>query len=624
MNKRISIKNPKQEIQLITSRSILTLILIGMLMVGLIVRLFCLQLIERAHYTTLSNHNWLELVPIEPTRGLIYDRHGVLLAENIPVFSVDIIPNQTPHLNETLTQLGALVALQDNDLTQFQKQLKQHRRFDEIPLKLKLTEQEVARISENQYRLPGVLIKARLMRHYPQGESFSHVIGYVGRINAEELQNIDAVNYSANYYIGKAGVEKFYEDALHGRVGYEQVEKEASGKPIRTLKTIQAVPGKNIYLTIDAHLQTIAEQALNDHRGAVVAIDPNNGQILALVSKPTFDPNLFVQGIPQKEYDILKNSPDRPLFNRVIRGLYPMASTIKPYLALEALRANVTDPDATFFDPGWFSLPSSSHIFHDWQKKGHGWVNLERAIISSCDTYFYQLAYKMGIQRIDTVLAQFGFGKPTGVDLEGELPGIVASPDWKYRIKGIHWYPGDTVISGIGQGFMLATPLQLAEAISTLANRGKQYAPYLKLGEQIPGQPPLLSTPIAFDAVTLEDTNIWKRITDAMQGVATSPQGTGFRFGQHAYSVAMKTGTAQVVAKHDYEENSHEQDRLPERLRDHHLLIVFAPADQPRIALAIITENSNQTLQVARRMLDYYLLGKMPNVATTPPAKIQA
>lgn len=624
MQKRIPIKNHHLEIQLITQRSMLALILIGIFMTLLVARLAILQIYKHELYTTLSTNNWLDLVPIEPTRGLIYDRKGVLLAENIPVFSLDIIPNEVNDLHKTLKGLGKIVSLNESDIIQFQKQLKQHRHFDEIPLKLRLSEEEVAHVSENLHRFPGVSIKARLMRHYPYGESFSHVIGYVGRINLQELNEIDQVNYSASHYIGKLGIEKFYEEELHGKVGYEQVEKDASGKPIRTLKEIKGTPGKNIYLTIDSQLQMVAEKTLENHLGAIVVIQPSTGQVLAMVSKPGYDPNIFVQGISQSSYKQLQQSLDRPLFNRALRGVYPMASTIKPYFALEGLRSGVITAETSLFDPGWFELPNGAHVYHDWRHHGHGTVNVSKAIMGSCDTFFYNLALKTGIHRMDAILTQFGFGELSGIDLDDELPGIVASPEWKQKVKGSHWYLGDTVISGIGQGFMQATPLQLASAVATLANRGKRFMPYLLMGEQQPGLPYNKQEPIQLEPVTMANSDDWETVIDAMQEVIASPQGTAYRFGpNHTYTVAGKTGSAQIIAKRGDPNEEDKQLDVPERLRDHHLFISFAPVDKPQIAVAIISENSSVAIEAARSIFDYYL-GKQQNADRQSQTKTEA
>jgi|SRR5579885_438912 penicillin-binding protein 2 len=623
MQKRSAFKNHYYEIQLIARRCMLGLILICLLVGFLIWRLAYLQIYKNELYTTLSTKNAIDLVPVEPTRGLIFDRNGILLAENIPVFSLDVIPYQVTDLQKTLTDLGKIIQLSDNDVSQFKKQLKQHRRFDEIPLKLRLTEQEVAIFTENQHRFPGVIIKARLMRHYPFGESFSHVLGYVGRINAQELNEIDQINYSASHYIGKLGIEKYYEEELHGKVGYEEVENDASGKPIRVLKKINGIPGKNLYLTIDSGLQFAAEKALGDDRGAVVAIQPQTGQVLAMVSKPGYDPSIFVLGISQKDYQDLQQSDDKPLYDRALRGLYPMASTIKPYLALQGLDTGITNPDYTIFDNGIFKLPNSSHIFHDWVRNGHGRVNLPRAITVSCDIYFYNLSMKMGIDKMDDILTRFGYGALTGIDLDGELPGIVASPAWKRKNRGTRWYPGDTIISTIGQGDMQATPIQLASAVATLANRGQRFMPYLLLGEQLPGKAYTPQQPIPLEPVKLHDNKYWDVVINAMQDVVGSPQGTAYSlFGRgYTYTVAAKTGTGALSKRRNPNEED-KQESVPEKLRDHHLFIAFAPVDKPKIALAIVTENSNDAVETARYILDYYL-GSQQNANRQPQNQIK-
>lgn len=622
MQKRIPIKNHQLEILLTEQRSKFALIFILLLIFLLILRLAYLQIYKHDMYITLSTKNWLDLVPIEPTRGLIYDRNNILLAENIPVFSLDILPFQIADLQKTLTALGKIVVLSDSDINQFQKQLKQHRHFDEIPLKLRLTEEEVARLTENQHRFPGVVVKARLMRYYPFGKSFSHVLGYVGRINTQELGEIDQINYSASHYIGKVGIEKFYEKELHGKVGYQEVENDASGKPIRILNQITGLPGKNLFLTIDSGLQFAAEKALLKHRGAVVAIAPDTGEVLAMVSEPSYDPNLFVVGMNQKDYKTLKESEARPLFNRAVRGLYPLASTIKPFLALGALDDGVTTPDVTIKDPGWFQMHDKSHRFHDWVRYGHGTVNLSKAIISSCDTYFYDLASKMGIDRMVNILGQFGFGAFTGIDLNDELPGILASPEWKLKTKGLNWYEGDTILSGIGQGFMQSTPLQLAMATATFSKHGQGFTPSLLRGEQIPGKAYVPHVPNPLKPVTLSKEHYWDIIIKIMQDVLTSSKGTAHRFGHgYAYTIAAKTGTAQL-SKRRVPNEEDKQENLPEKLRDHHLFIAFAPVSQPKIALAVITENSNSAVETARIILDYYL-GKEPHVNRSTQNKIQ-
>ncbi len=619
--KRIPIKNHYREIQLLTRRALLASLVMFILLLGLVSRLVYLQIIKHDMYTTLATNNWLDLVPIEPTRGLIYDRNGVLLAENIPVFSLDVIPYEVKNMKATLAGLQDIIDLSDDDLAQFQKQLHQHRRFDEIPLKLKLSEEEVARFAENQYRFPGVLVKARLMRNYPFGESFSHVLGYVGRINAQELQEIDATNYSASHYIGKLGIEKYYEEELHGQVGYEQVENDASGKPLRVLNEIKGTPGTNLYLTLDSQLQFVAEKALDGHRGAVVAIEPATGQVLAMVSQPGYDPNIFVTGINTKDYQALQSSPDRPLFDRALRGLYPLASTVKPYYALQGLETGTITEDTRIYDPGYYELPNYSRPFRDWRRGGHGTVDVERAIVQSCDTFFYTLAAKLGIKRMDDVLNAFGYGQLTGIDLDDELPGVVASPEWKEKTFKQRWYPGDTINAGIGQGYMQATPLQLAQAVATLANRGKRFMPYLLLGDQMPGKNYVPQQPIPLESVPVKDPDNWDVVISAMEEVVTS--GTATRYGRnHTYTIAGKTGTAQVIAKRAGLEGEQDQDSLPERFRDHHLFVAFAPVDNPKIAVAVISENSNIAIEVARAIFDYYL-GTPPDAIGATEIQIQ-
>lgn len=612
MQKRVAIKNHLQEIQLITWRCITALVIMLLFILILIIRLGFLQLTEHSLYTTLSQKNWLDLVPLEPTRGLIYDRNGILLAENIPVFSLDVTPYKVNNLPQTLSEIAKIISLSDTDIALFQKELKRHRRFDEIPLKFRLSESDVAKFAENQYRFPGVFIKARLLRHYPFEGAFSHVLGYVGRINIDDLQDIDSINYAASNYIGKLGIEKYYEEELHGAIGYEQAETNASGEQVRVLNQIKPTPGKNLYLTLDSKLQIVAEAALAGHRGAIVAIQPATGQILAMVSEPVYDPNLFVAGISSQKFLTLQQAPDRPLYNRTLRGLYPFASTIKPYIALEGLESGIVSPHFTLYDPGWYQLPNSGHVFHDWRHLGHGTVNLAKAITSSCDTYFFDLAHKLGIQRIDEILTQFGFGDLTGIDMEEELPGLVASPTWKKNVKGLPWYEGDTLNSGVGQGFMQATPLQLASGIATLANRGQRFTPHLLFATQEPGQSSVLEPSTPLKPIVLHDQNEWQIVINAMQGVITSPDGTGYHFGKLGpYTVAAKTGTAQVYTPKQYihTEDNDPQLNLPERLRDHSLFIAFAPVDNPQIAIAIVVENSKLAASIARQVLDDYLLG---------------
>ncbi len=604
MRRKIAIKNHTEEIRLINRRLIAVCVLMGLLIFLLILRLAFLQIVRHDVFITLSNKNWLDLMPVEPTRGLIYDRNGILIAENVPVFSLDVIPDKVTNLPQTLHDLGKIIELTDTDRAQFKKQLRQHRRFDEVTLKLRLSEAEVAQFAENQYQFPGVFIHARLIRHYPFGSTFSHVLGHVGRINVKELQQIDPIEYSATTYIGKSGIEKFYETRLHGHVGYQQAENDASGEVIRILKQIPPIPGENLQLTLDSRLQQIAEAAFVGHRGALVAVEPTTGDILAMVSYPGFEPDNFVTGMSNDDYHALQTSIDRPLFDRALRGLYPPGSTIKPFIAIEGLESGVVTPEETIFDPGWFKLEGSNHIFHDWQHRGHGTVNLTRAIVTSCDTYFFNLSQQLGIARIDSILAQFGFGEKSGIDLPDERTGIVASPAYKQRVKRTAWYRGDTVISSIGQGYMQFTPLQLAAATATLAMQGVRHTPHLLKTQ---------TTSTEASPIVLTHKNSWKVIINAMEKVVTSPEGTGnLHFGRPNYTVAIKTGTAQVHSIHrqGIKAITEDQSKLPEHLRDNSLFIGFAPVEHPQIAIAVIAENDTVAGPIARTVIDAWLKGK--------------
>ncbi len=604
MANRLTIKNYPHESQLFMRRIWTSVIIVAILVIALIARLAYLQIDQHKLYTTLSNQNQLSLIPIAPNRGLIYDRNGVLLAKNIPIFSLDITPDLISNLKTTINQLEKIVSITPEDVQNFYRGVKQHRSFEATPLKLNLTTAEVAKFYVNEYRFPGVRINARMMRYYPLGKAMSTVVGYVGRISASNLQHIDASNYAASNYIGKAGIEQFDEKALHGTVGYQQVEINASGRIVRVLKRIAPVPGDNLYLTIDSKLQVAAEKALGKHDGAVVAIQPNTGQVLAMVSNPSYNPNQFVQGISAKAYHALQSSPNKPMFNRTIRGQYPLGSTIKPILSLEALSSHTITPSYTIFDPGYFRLPHTHHTYHDWKIGGHGEVDLTKAITVSCDTFFYNLSVLMGIHRIDVIMREFGFGQHTGIGLDGELPGLVASPEWKWRTKGQHWYTGDTIISGIGQGFMLATPLQLAAATAALSEHGKRYRPNLLMAYKPPGGIKTDVPATAETPVELHDPQAWRVVIQAMQDVISKPNGNAYSFGHTSYTIAAKTGTAQVrPIKYRYVP----QYKLPLRLRNDSLFIAFAPVNHPEIAIAVVVEHDpGSSVSVGRKVMNAY------------------
>jgi penicillin-binding protein 2 len=607
MSKQFTIKSRIKEMQLFRGRIIFVVFLIMVLSLLLIARLVTLQIFQYSHYTTLSKKNDIDFIPIPPKRGLIYDRNGLLLAKNEPVFNLMLTPSKVASLKQTLQNIQKIIPLSQGDLDQFNKQVKQYRRFDEVPLKLKLSQEEVASFAVNSYLFPGVSVKTGLIRTYPLRNAFAHVVGYVGRINQKELAHLDASNYAATNFIGKVGIEKYYEPQLHGKVGYKEVEIEASGKVVRKLKEIPPQNGADIYLTIDGKLQIVAEEALANLRGAVVVIDTGTGEILALASEPGYNPNDFVVGISNKDYKKLRSDPDYPLYNRALRGLYAPGSVIKPFVALAGLDGDIVTPGFKIFDPGWYKLPNSEHVFHDWKRSGHGWINLSGAIIQSCDTYFYGLSHKLGIDAMDNILQQFGFGELTNVDMGEELKGTVPSPAWKLKNRGMAWYPGDTVITGIGQGYLQVTPLQLAAATAILANRGLRFQSHLLYAMRKPVNNGKLTQlmPVTETPIEINDLEYWDIVINAMSKVVS--KGTGYRFGRNVpYPVAAKTGTAQVYSSKQID-NAEDESNLPMHLRNNSTFIVFTPVDHPKIAVAVVVENSPVAANVARKVVDYYM-----------------
>lgn len=606
------IKNHKHEIQIFQRRLLVVGAFILILTVILLSRLFYLQVWQHKLYNTLSDQNHLVLLPIEPNRGLIYDRNGVLLADNKSIFSLDVVPGEVENLDEELAILQKILPLTPEEREEFDSNWEGRQRLRPIPIKLNLTEDEVFKFYLDRYRLPGFSVNVHSLRYYPLGKDLVSVLGYMSRINSKDLQNIDPVNYSASNFIGKIGIEKSYEELLHGNIGYQQVEIDAASRVVRVLKRAQPQAGVNIYLTIDSKLQKVAEDAFGKENGGLVAIDPQNGEVLAMVSAPTYDPNLFVAGISQKLFKALQNSPDKPMYNRAVRGQFPPGSTIKPFIAIQGLDSGVITPEYTINDPGWFKLPNSSHIYHDWAHEGHGVVNVAQSIIVSCDTFFYNLAVKLGIAAIDNILHRFDYGQKTGIDLEEELSGIVPSPEWKLAKTGSPWYPGYTVITGIGQGFMLVTPLQLAHATAGIAMHGLLFRPHLLYKTQDSQGRVSAAQPTLNSKIILKKNKSWDVVIKAMQGVITSvnPWGTGrARFGTDAkYTVAAKTGTAQLFRHYLDENQSAEETRFAKRLRNHSLFIAFAPIDHPKIAIAVVAENSVIAGSIARKVLDSYLL----------------
>ena len=586
--------------------------LLGMLIV---IRVFFLQVVMHDHFTTLSQHNRVKIQPIAPIRGLIFSSDGVLLANNSPSFSLALVPEQVDDIDQTVEALKKLIEIDASDLDRFRKQLRKKHLFASVPLKFNLSDDEVAKLSVNRHRYPGIEVVAGLNRFYPLSEKMAHVSGYVGMIDEDELASLDTSNYKGTSHIGKLGVERAYENLLHGKVGYRQVEVNATGRIIRLLERTAPVSGNNIYLTLDASLQNLAVEALTDKRGAIVAIDPEDGGVLALVSSPGYDPNPFVNGIDSSSYKKLLASKDTPLLNRALQGKYPPGSTVKPFFAIGALEYGLRNTSDETWCQGWYSLKGSTHKYRDWKKEGHGHTNLVNAVAQSCDVYFYALAHDMGINRIHELLDRFGFGRKTNIDIVGEVTGLNPSQEWKRKSYGQAWYPGETLIVGIGQGSSLITPLHLAVATAAIANRGKLVRPHLfaSARDSITNELVEEYTPAEMKSIELKDEKHWQQVIDSMVEVMHGLRGTARRVGANAaYIMAGKTGTAQIVAIAQEEE--YEVDLVPEELRDHALFIAFAPVDQPQIALAIIVENggsgSSGAAPIARVLFDHYLQEK--------------
>jgi len=606
-----TLKDHFRETRLFTNRAVIALLLAATLMILLLVRLFDLQVLQHDTYSVQSDNNRVHIRAVPPTRGLIYDRNGALLAENLPSYQLEITRERVGDLDATIAELRQLIEISDENIARFKKRLKRTRRHKPVSLRTRLSDVEVARFAVNRHRFPGVDTVAHLYRHYPFNSRGVHALGYVGRISEQELQRIDNTNYEGTDFIGKTGIEKFYEDLLHGEVGVEQLETNAQGRTLRVLDRTPPIPGLNLYLNLDIELQRIAETAFGDNNGALAAIDPVDGSVLALVSMPTFDPNLFVSGIDSKTYRALQDSPDQPMFNRALRGRYPPGSTIKPFVGLAGLEYGLIDPDVSTYCQGWYMLDGDERKYRDWKKTGHGHVDLTRAIVESCDVYFYDLALTLGIDRISQFLEPFGFNDLTGIDTSGELAGLVPSRQWKRRVKRTPWYPGETLITGIGQGFFLATPLHLAEATATLSRYGNQLRPRLVAATEDPDSLEIIGLPAVPNiAVPVLNRANWDYIIRAMTKVVHSPKGTARRIGRGAkYRIAGKTGTAQVFGiKQD---EKYVAEDIAKKLRDHALFIGFAPVENPRIAIAVVVENGGSggavAAPIARKVMDYYL-----------------
>lgn len=589
-------------------------------------RLFYLQVIQHQHYQTLAENNRISVVPIVPTRGLILDKYGVVMAHNFFVYTLEITPSKIENdIETTISELSQWIEISELDKKKFNKLRLSSRNFESIPIRTHLNETEAASFAVHKYHFPGVEIKSRLYRRYPLGKLGAHIVGYIGRINDKDVANLEEAdkenpgilsNYKGSDHIGKSGIEQFYEAQLHGKTGFQQIEVDKDGRAVRVLSSTAPVPGENIILSIDSKLQEIAETAFGERRGALVAINPKTGEVLSFVSQPSFDPNLFVDGIDVDNWKILNESIDRPLINRPIRGVYPPGSTFKPFVALAGLEHGLRAPPFATQDAGYFSLPNSTHRYRDWKPGGHGIVNMQKAITISCDTFFYGLAIELGIENLSNFVSHFGFGKKTGIDIQGENGGLLPTPDWKKRRYKQPWYQGDTVITGIGQGYTLTTPMQLAYGTAILANDGVAMKPHLVTKTQNPLTGKTFVFPeVVQDKIIIHPANA-EIVKKGMIDV-TLPGGTAASVGANApYSVAAKTGTAQVIGiKQNAKYNA---SAIDERHRDHALFVAYAPADDPKIALAVIVENGGHggsaAGPIARKVMDYYLLNKLPEM----------
>lgn len=605
-----TLKNPEQELRIFRTRALLAALVVIVLTSLLMGRLFYLQVTQHEIYTTRSEKNRVRIEPLPPNRGLIYDRNGTLLAENRPTYNLTLVRERVDDLDETLNLLVELLDVPDEEVEAFQQRSRQRQRpFQPALLMSDLNEEQIANIAVNRYRLPGVEVEAQLLRYYPDAEVMAHALGYVGRINAEELAELDPGRYAGTHFIGKTGIERFYEDELHGQAGLRKVETNARGRVLRELGRVDPVPGENLTLTLDENLQRLAYDLLEGRRGSIVAIAPATGEILAMVSTPGFDSNQFVTGIDFASYRALQEDHDLPLFNRAIRGHYPAGSTIKPFLALGGLVEGVITPDRVINDPGYYQLPNDTRRYRNWLRWGHGRVDLERSLAVSNNTYYYSLAHEMGIDRIHEQMSGFGFGQRVGYDIQGESSGLLPSREWKRARYNQPWYPGETLSAGIGQGYWQVTPLQLAAATATLANRGHWVRPRLAL--RIGDEPVPRDLPDTLPDIELENDAWWDRVYNGMEKVLTGNEGTARRTGVGLeYRMGGKSGTAQVFSLG--QDQRYNADELAERLRDHALFIGFAPIDDPQIAVSVIVENagggSTHAAHLARAMTDAWLL----------------
>jgi penicillin-binding protein 2 len=626
--RRVRIKDDALEQRIFFQRTLLAGALVAVVALALVGRAFWLQVVQHQHYLELSLGNRARIEPLPPNRGIIYDRAGRVIAENTPAYQLELVREQAGDLEKTLANLVRFGLLDPADVARVRQLALGRRSFEAVPFLLQLDDQEIARYAVHRHELPGVLLETRMARHYPYGPIGAHALGYVGTISEPDLARVDRERYFGTGAIGKTGVERAYEDDLLGTGGYREVLVNAEGRPAKLpdgvdaqLRTREPVAGKDLRMTIDIELERVAEEAFAGRRGGVVAIDPNNGDVLVFASMPSFDPNGFARGISRSDYVALTENPDQPLFNRALRGAYPPGSTIKPLMALAGLEYDVIKPEDHVYCPGSYSLPGSRHRFRDFKREGHGSMDMENAVMQSCDVYFYRLANTLGIERIHDSMARMGFGSPTGIDIAGERGGIMPSPAWKKtafsRAEQQVWFPGETVIVGIGQGYWTATLLQLAKATAQLAMRGQPYRPRLVRALVDPLTKAVdEKKPVALPRIELKDPANWEIIVNAMVKVTSGPRGTAARIGRGAtYSIAGKTGTAQVFSVGQTEK--YNEKEVAERLRDHALFVAFAPAEAPKLAVAVLVENggfgSAAAAPIARAIFDAYL-------AKVPPA----
>ena len=620
--RRVRIKDDNLEQRIFLQRAAVATFLVVASLLLLAGRAFWLQVPQHEHYAELSQGNRARIEPLPPNRGIIYDRAGRVIAENTPAYQLELVREQTGDFEATLARLEQFGLLERDDVERVRRLVLSRRAFEAVPIRPQLDDEEVARYAVHRHELPGVLLETRMARFYPYGPLGAHALGYVGTISEDDLERIDRERYFGTGVIGKIGIERAYEDELLGAGGYREVLVNAEGRPVDLpqgkagqLQSRQPRAGRELRLALDIELQRVAEEAMAGRRGAVVAIDPSNGDVLVLASLPSFDPNGFARGISRREYLALTEDPDQPLFNRVLRGTYPPGSTIKPVMALAGLEYEVVRPGDTIYCPGHFSLPNSRHRFRDWRREGHGTMDMRNAVMQSCDVYFYRLANTLGIERIHDIMSRIGFGAPTGIDIGGERGGIMPSPQWKKtafsRREQQVWFPGETVILGIGQGFWTATPLQLATATALLATRGRHYRPRLvrALVDPVTGAVEE-RTPQSLPPIELQDHANWEVIVDAMVAVTSGPRGTAVRASRGAaYSIAGKTGTAQVYSVGQTEK--YDAGKVAERLRDHALFVAFAPAEAPKLVIAVLVENgghgSSVAAPIARAVFDAYL-----------------